>query len=290
MRLGWLLFTPLLLFLMVFAIVPAVGMMIGSVMTSQGMTWHFYHLTGSGEYLRSFRTTATLSLYSALVSVIWGIVVTWSLVRTRIQWVQNTLTALSSTMANFAGLPLAVAFMTTLGASGLLTNLLQQVLHLNLTQLGWNLASFDGLLVVYTSFLVPLSIVLLLPGIASMTADWEEASATLGAPTWFYFWRVVRPMLMPSFLGTFALLFANAFSTYVTAFELAGGSVNLIPLQIGYMINGNVSMNVALGDALAMEEMVVLGAAVVLYLVMQRTRAARAMAGLTEQRSVTDAA
>ncbi|WDL99097.1 ABC transporter permease [Alicyclobacillus sp. ALC3] len=289
MRFGWLLFAPLLLFVMVFAVVPAVGMLIGSVVTSQGVTLHFYQATSTGEYLNSFRTTAALSLYSALVSVVWGIVVTWSLVRTRIGWIQNTLTALSSTMANFAGLPLAVAFMTTLGASGLLTNLLQHALHLNLTQLGWNLASFGGLLVVYTSFLVPLAIVLLLPSIGSMKADWEEASATLGAPTWFYFWRVVRPMLLPSFLGTFALLFANAFSTYVTAFELAGGSVNLIPLQIGYMMNGNVSMNVALGDALAMEEMVVLGLAVALYLVMQRTRAARAMSG-TERRSVSNAA
>jgi len=177
-------------------------------------------------------------------------------------------------MANFAGLPLAVAFMTTLGTSGLLTQLLKDV-HINLVGLGWNLASFFGLMVVYTSFLVPLCIILLLPAFASLKNEWEEASLTLGASLKTYMLRVVGPIMLPSLVGTFVLLFANAFSTYVTAFVLAGGSVNLISIIIGYMINGNVSLNVSLGDALAIEEMIVLGLAVMIFLSMQKLRTSK---------------
>lgn len=271
MRWGWLLFVPITIFIVVFAVIPAVGMFLSSMITSNGVTLDFYKSTFTGEYLHSFITTSALSLYSSLFSMIWGTIVTWSLVRTKSTWIKHAVTAISSTMANFAGLPLAVAFMTTLGMSGILTELLKTV-HINLIRLGWNLTSFTGLMVVYTSFLVPLCIILLLPALSSLKNEWEEASATLGAPMHTYIFRVVAPMMFPSLIGTFALLFANAFSTYVTAYELAGGSVNLIPLIIGYLIDGNVSINVSLGDSLAMEEMIVLGLAVLLFLSMQKVR------------------
>ncbi len=202
--------------------------------------------------------------------MIWGFAIAWSVMRTPVAWVQNLITALSSTMANFAGLPLAVAFMATLGTSGILTVIINQLLHVNLVTMGWNIASFSGLFVAYLSFLTPLSVILMFPAVGSLHKEWEEAVYTLGAPHSIYLRKVAIPVLFPSMVSTFALLFANAFSTYVTSYELAGGSVNLVPILIGYMVNGNVSMNLGLGDALSMEEMVVLGGAIVLYFLAQR--------------------
>lgn len=173
-------------------------------------------------------------------------------------------------MANFAGLPLAVAFMATLGTSGFVTIVFEFLFGKNLTDLGFNLASATGLMIVYATFLVPLAVILLLPAVHSIRSEWEEAVYTLGGSIWRYIRAVVLPILTPSLVGTFALLFANAFSSYVTAYAIAGGSINLIPIQIGYLIDGNVTMNLGLGDALAMLEMVVLGLAVVVFLAMQR--------------------
>jgi putative spermidine/putrescine transport system permease protein len=229
----------------------------------------------TGQYLNAFITTAWLSFQSSVFSVVWGAAITWALVRIRWPWLQKVLTALSSTMANFAGLPLAVAFMVTLGTSGVVTLLLQRLFSLNIMNLGWNLASFHGLLVVYTSFLVPLAVILLLPGFSSLNREWEDAVYSLGASLGTYLRRIVIPILYPSILGTFALLFANAFSTYVTSFAIAGGNVNLVPIQIAYMIDGNVTLDIGLGDALAMEEMIVLGCAVALFLLMQRVESIR---------------
>lgn len=281
MRAGVLLFIPILLFILIFAIIPAVGVIAVSFAGVHGPSLSMYRQTFAQQYLNAFEMTASLSLYSSLIAVVWGFAITWSLWRVQVPWLQKMLMAVSSTMANFAGLPLAVAFMATLGTSGILTVAINELFGVNLTALGWNIASFSGLLVAYLSFLTPLAVILLLPAVSSLQKEWEEAVFTLGAPLATYLRRIVLPIVFPSLVSTLALLFANAFSTYVTAYELAGSSVNLVPILIGYMVNGNVSMNLGLGDALAIEEMVVLGVAVLLYLIAQR----RSLVGGTGRRA-----
>jgi len=281
MRAGVLLFIPILLFILIFAIIPAVGVIAVSFAGVHGPSLSMYRQTFAQQYLNAFEMTASLSLYGSLIAVVWGFAITWSLWRVQVPWLQKMLMAVSSTMANFAGLPLAVAFMATLGTSGILTVAINELFGVNLTALGWNIASFSGLLVAYLSFLTPLAVILLLPAVSSLQQEWEEAVFTLGAPLATYLRRIVLPIVFPSLVSTLALLFANAFSTYVTAYELAGSSVNLVPILIGYMVNGNVSMNLGLGDALAIEEMVVLGVAVLLYLIAQR----RSLVGGTGRRA-----
>ncbi|WP_067619971.1 ABC transporter permease [Alicyclobacillus acidiphilus] len=263
-------FIPIFAFVALFAIYPAIGMVIGSFSNGSHATLANYKSALQGQYLSAFATTSLLSLEGALIGIVGGGLVTWALTRSRLTWLQSTLTAVSSVMANFAGLPLAVAFMATLGTSGFVTIVFEFLFGKNLTDLGFNLASATGLMIVYATFLVPLAVILLLPAVHSIRSEWEEAVYTLGGSIWRYIRAVVLPILTPSLVGTFALLFANAFSSYVTAYAIAGGSINLIPIQIGYLIDGNVTMNLGLGDALAMLEMVVLGLAVVVFLAMQR--------------------
>lgn len=267
---GWVLFLPLVLFLALFAGVPAFGIVWGSLAGAHGLTLTFYRQTLRQEYANAFLTTMSLSGLSGLISVVWGFVISWNVVRVQTPAVRRLVAAVSSTMANFAGMPLAVAFMATLGTSGLLTVLINQAFGISLAAMGWNLASFSGLTAAYTSFLVPLAVILLLPAVSSLRREWEEAAYTLGADLRSYLRRVALPILLPSATGVFALLFANAFSTYVTSYELAGDSVNLVPILIGYVVNGNVSMNIGLGDALAVEEMIVMAAAVGLFLATRR--------------------
>lgn len=274
-RWGLVLFLPVGIFLLLFAVIPAVGMLIDSVSNRSGLTLSFYRATLQGQYLAAFWTTSALSLVASLIATAWGAVVTWHAARLGSPWIQQLITAFTSMMGNFAGLPLAVAFMATLGTSGIVTVFLEQVLHLSLSNLGWNLASLEGLGAAYLSFLVPLSIVLLLPAFSSLAQEWEEAVYTLGGSRGVYLRDVAIPTLLPSLVGTLALLFANAFSTYVTAYELTGGSINLIPIQIGYLVDGNVSLNLGLGDALAVEEMLVLALAVGIFLLAQRVSRVR---------------
>jgi putative spermidine/putrescine transport system permease protein len=81
---------------------------------------------------------------------------------------------------------------------------------------------------------------------------------------------VALPILLPSLIAAAMLLFANAFGAYATAFALAQGNINLVPIQIGFVVAGNVSIDTGLGNALAVGMIVVLLVALTFYSAMLR--------------------
>jgi len=112
------------------------------------------------------------------------------------------------------------------------------------------------------------------PAIDGLRSEWREASANLGGSS-FQFWRHIGlPVLMPSILGAVILLFGNAFAAYATAYGLAGGFVQLVPIVIGNDLSGNVLSNPHEGQALAFGMFVVLAAMMLFYVPLQR-RASR---------------
>ena len=77
---------------------------------------------------------------------------------------------------------------------------------------------------------------------------------------------VALPILFPSLLGTFALLFANAFGAVATAFALTGPQLNIVPIKLFAQIRGDVLGNPHLGYALAFGMIVITGIANVIYI------------------------
>jgi putative spermidine/putrescine transport system permease protein len=75
-------------------------------------------------------------------------------------------------------------------------------------------------------------VITFLPALEGLRPQWLEATATLGGTRWTYWTRVGGPILLPSFLGSLLLLFANAFSSYATAAALVGQANNIVSLQI----------------------------------------------------------
>jgi putative spermidine/putrescine transport system permease protein len=69
------------------------------------------------------------------------------------------------------------------------------------------------------------------------------------------------------------LLFGNAFSAYATPYALSSGYINLVPVQIGEFLNGDLASEPQLGDALAFGMIVVIGVAVAIYALLQRRTA-----------------
>jgi putative spermidine/putrescine transport system permease protein len=76
--------------------------------------------------------------------------------------------------------------------------------------------------------------------------------------------------LRPSLIAAMMLLFANSFGAFATAFALAQGSINLVPILINFVVNGNVVVDFGLGNALSVGMIIVLLLAVSLYTVMLR--------------------
>ena len=116
-------------------------------------------------------------------------------------------------------------------------------------------------------FQIPLMILIVAPAIDGLKKEWSEAAAMLGATT-FQFWRYVGlPVLFPTLLGTFSLLFANAFGAIATAYALTGSSLNIVPILLYAQIRGDALQNPGLGAALALGMVAITAVANIIYLV-----------------------
>ncbi len=154
--------------------------------------------------------------------------------------------------------------------TGFVTVAIHDWLHISLYDLGFSVYTFWGLVLVYTYFQLPLMILVTVPALSALRPEWREAATNLGASSFTYWWRVALPILLPSLIAAAMLLFANAFGAYATAFALAQGNINLVPIQIGFVVAGNVNIDTGLGNALAVGMIVVLLVALTLYTAMLR--------------------
>jgi putative spermidine/putrescine transport system permease protein len=212
-----------------------------------------------------------LSLITALIGAIIGFFAAYGVYNLRTSWLRNFLIGFSSIAANFAGVPLAFAFVATLGVTGFVTVLLLNWFHIDLYNgLNFSLYSFWGLAIVYIYFQLPLMILITVPALGALRPEWKEAATNLGASNVTYWRRIAFPILLPSLIAATMLLFANSFGAFATAYALAQGNINIVPILISFVVNGNVDIDTGLGNALAVGMIVVLLIAVSLYTAMLR--------------------
>src|SRR5262249_47465666 len=129
-----------------------------------------------------------------------------------------------------------------------------------------NLLSFFGLTLTYMYFQIPLMVLIITPALDGLKKEWHEAASILGADTWQYWRMVILPILWPSLMGTFLLLFANSFGAIATAYALTGSSLNIVPIVLYAQIRGDVLHNANLGYAIALGMVVITGISNFLYI------------------------
>jgi putative spermidine/putrescine transport system permease protein len=271
---GWLAVVPLLVFTGIAFGLPAIAMLNGAFTVkdpaSGVSSYTGRNLSDSlqGPYLTALVGSVKLSALSALIAAVLGLPLAQAVVSSRSRALREAVLTASGVLANFGGVPLAFAFVATLGNAGVLTT------HLHLTDHGWNLYSFWGLVLVYLYFLIPLMVLTITPALDGLRAQWREAALNNGA-TGVQYWRFVAlPVLAPSLLGGLVLLFGSAFAAYATAAAMVGSAVPLVTLQIADAISGNVLVgqeNVAL--ALSLDMVLVAGVVMAVYLPLQRRSA-----------------
>jgi len=270
---SWLGLVPFLLFCLLFELLPAVVIIEGSFTDSNtGVATlnNYQRLFSQASNLHAFQTSVSISLVTALLGAAFGFLAALGVYNLRTGWWRNFLIGFSSIAANFAGVPLAFAFIATLGVTGFVTVAIHDWLHISLYDLGFSVYTFWGLVLVYTYFQLPLMILVTVPALSALRPEWKEAATNLGASSFTYWWRVALPILLPSLIAAAMLLFANAFGAYATAFALAQGNINLVPILIGFVVAGNVDIDTGLGNALAVGMIVVLLVALTFYTVMLR--------------------
>ena len=267
---------PFLIFAILFLIVPTLYLVLGAFIGRDGsLTLQNIIDLGTPQILSSFWISIRVSAASALFGSVFGLLIALAIIRGRLpSGIRSTVMTFSGVASNFAGIPLAFAFLSTLGRLGLITVLFKTYLGFDIYRSGFNILSFWGLTLTYCYFQIPLMILIIAPAIDGLRKEWNEAAATLGA-TPYQFWRYVGlPILWPNLLGTLSLLFANAFGAIATAYALTGSSLNIVPIVLYAQIRGDVLNNPGLGAALALGMIVITAVANVIYLVI-RTRAER---------------
>jgi putative spermidine/putrescine transport system permease protein len=266
--LHWVGILPFAAFILLFLFLPTLKIVVGAFQTPDG-SFTLANIKGlnTPSILAAYWISIKISLASASIGCAIGFAVAAAVVRGGLPgWIRSPLLTFSGVASNFAGVPLAFAFLATLGPVGLVTVFLRTNLGVDLRLLGFNLLSFWGLTITYLFFQIPLMILIITPALDGLKREWKEAASILGA-TGFQYWRMVAfPILFPSLLGTLALLFANSFGAVATAIALTGSSLSIAPILLFAQIRGDVLGDPHLGYALAFGMIVITGIANTIYI------------------------
>lgn len=290
---NWLGLAPFFLFTVALLVLPSMSLFLGSFQDSSG-AFTLANLSNLLQpnildaYWLSIRVSAVTAVAGGLLGFLLAYTITLGHAP---QWVRAILTTFSGVASNFAGVPLAFAFVSTLGRTGFVTAIFKDVtvclpaylqflrvifklssdcIELDPYKHGFNLYSFLGLSLTYLYFQFPLMLLIMTPALEGLKREWREAADNLGATNTQY-WRLIGlPILLPSILGSMILLFGNAFGAYATAFALTGGRLNLVPILIGAQIRGDVLHDPNLGYALALGMVIIMALSIALYSWLQR--------------------
>ena len=265
---------PLLAIIGYFFLFPIGRLIYVSFMSNENtFTLDNFRTTMQEPYRSGFLNSIKIGLFSAAIAALPGAVAAYFIESRGPVKLRRTISVMSGVLANTGGVPLAFMFYAALGIQGQLTKVLKFF--------GWDiyagrfsLGTFLGLLIVYLYFQLPLMVIVFSPAIVALRREWSEAARNLGASQLNYWIKIGIPLLFPSFIASFLLLFASGFSAYATANALTIGDIALTPLQIGGLLDGNVSAaQLNLGKALGVVMIVISAFAVIPYLAIQRRSA-----------------
>jgi len=223
------------------------------------------------SYQKAIINSLKITLISTVIGIVIGFLGAQSAQSSHGKLKNVFLTVLNMT-SNFAGVPLAFAYMIILGNSGVIL-LIARTYGLE-TIANFDLYTSTGLILMYVYFQIPLSTLLMIPAFNGIREEWKEANKLLGGGALHFWTRVGIPILMPSIFGTISVLFANALAAYATAYALLMNNYSLLPVNITGMFTGDMTTRPHLGAALSVVMMLLMLAAIVInnYIIRKTTK------------------
>ncbi len=176
------------------------------------LTWpQFVDAVSTPRVLASYRLTFGASFLAALLNAVFGLVVTWVLVRYSFPF-KRLVDALVDLPFALPTAVAGIALTAIYAQNGWLGQWLP--FKVSYTPLGvWVALVFIGL---------PFVVRTLQPVLEDVNRELEEAAATLGASRWQTFTKVIFPIVTPALLTGFALAFARALGEYGSVIFIAG--------------------------------------------------------------------
>jgi putative spermidine/putrescine transport system permease protein len=265
---------PFGLYLIFFLALPTVLAVASGVVVNGQLQLGNLVALGDPVIVRTFWNSIWLSLLTAVVGAVVGALVCYALLglpQTGI--VRTVVDAASGVLAQFGGVMLAFAFIATIGIHGVVTGWLK-TLGVDIFANGAWVYELPGLIGPYLYFQVPLMVITFNPAVTALKPAWAEANLTLGGTRMSFWTHIGLPVLAPSFLASFLLLFANAFSSYATAAALASQGSQIVTLQIRNALTSETLLGRQnLAGVLALGMVMVVGVVMWAYSAVQRKAA-----------------
>ena len=224
-----------------------------------GWSWQTWAGLASDSYY------AELVLHSVLVSLgITGLTllasypVALAVHRAPARW-KNLLVVVCVSPLLISAVVRTYGWLVILGDRGLLPNVLRS-LGMTPPRMVFN---ETGVVIGLVEILMPYMILALLAGFGRLDATLEDAAASLGAPPWTRFRRIVLPLTLPGILLGCLLAFVLAVSSFITPKLLGGGRVNLLATEI--YEQAIVTLNWPVAAALSVIVLAVFGVALLVY-------------------------
>ncbi|HET8601256.1 MAG TPA: ABC transporter permease subunit [Segeticoccus sp.] len=261
---------PFLGYLTIFLFIPTIVIIVGAFEDHGHASLANVEALGTAPVLHALRQSLVVSASTAVVGAVLGGLLAYAVVTGRPDgMLRRAVTSVCGVLAQFGGVMLAFAFIATVSFSGSLTTLLKDTVGVDIS--GAWLFDVPGIILVYTYFQIPLMVIVFLPALDGLRVQWREAAENLGASTWQFWRHVGGPLLLPAFLGSTLLLFANAFASYATAAALVSQGNPIIPLFIRAALTSEILLGRQnLAYALSLEMVVVVAIVMGLYALLVR--------------------
>ena len=188
----------------------------------------FFRLVTKPNILHAFRTSILCSLVAALMNCIFGVIITWVLVKYDFPGKR----ILDGCIELPFALPTAVAGIT-------LSKMYSEtgILGKPLASLGIKVSyTHLGLIIALIFIGIPFVIRAVQPVLEKLDGQYEEAAFMLGASRMQTFYKVIIPELRPAILTGFGLAFARGIGEYGSVIYISGNSAREQTQVVSYVI------------------------------------------------------
>lgn len=254
---AWILLSPLLLWLALFVVAPAIILLVYSFFRGVGLgevrvtfTLDNYRQAFGGPYLRIFLRSIGYAALTTALCVVIGYPVAYQIGRASARW-RNALLVMLMIPFLTSFLVRAYAWFFILENHGVLNGLLE-ALHVIPTFLSHRLellytptAVVIGLVYTY----LPFMILPIYGSVEKLDQSLIEAASDLGAGPVRAFWRVILPLTWPGVAAGVALVFVPSIAMFAVTTIMGGATVRLIGDEIADQFGsfGNMPFGAALG-------------------------------------------
>jgi sulfate transport system permease protein len=179
----------------------------------------FWETVTNARVLAAFKLTFGASLMGALVNVVFGFIVAWTLVRYRFpghKFIDALIDMPFALPTAVSGIALSAIYADNGWIGQWLAPLGIKAVYSPL-----------GITIALTFIGLPFVVRTLQPALEELDGESEEAASSLGASRWQTFSRVILPTVLPALLTGFALAFARALGEYGSVVFIS----NNIPMQ-----------------------------------------------------------